>query len=270
MPSADPFFGARKKIERAETHIANLEATLVAFNKTEPYGFFTEDGPEPGQTLFKIRIKNEIPIEAILLIGESLQSLKSSLDYTVHELVLANGGTITVRTGFPIYKGSSPTEYEAMRKPKVKGMRQDAIDYIDGLKPYQGGNDPIWRINELNNREKHRLLMTAGIGYRHGQADIGPPPEIAKAFSADVLKKLGGICLTLRPTDAVFPLEDGAVFFIFQDHTPPYTKPHMNFKFTFGVAFNEPGIVQGEPVIELLHQSVGLVKGIVSDLSKYL
>jgi hypothetical protein len=39
-------------------------------------------------------------------------------------------------------------------------MRDAAIERIERLKPYKGGNDPLWRIHELDNIDKHRTLLT--------------------------------------------------------------------------------------------------------------
>ena len=52
------------------------------------------------------------------------------------------------------------TEYESIKAGKVDGMRLDAKEAIDRLKPYKGGNDPLWRVHELDNIDKHRALFT--------------------------------------------------------------------------------------------------------------
>jgi hypothetical protein len=39
-------------------------------------------------------------------------------------------------------------------------MLPEAIEAIDALKPYKGGNDALWRIHELDNIDKHRTLFT--------------------------------------------------------------------------------------------------------------
>ena len=39
-------------------------------------------------------------------------------------------------------------------------MLPEAVEAIDKLKPYKGGNDALWRIHELDNVDKHRSLFT--------------------------------------------------------------------------------------------------------------
>ena len=74
-------------------------------------------------------------------------------------------------------------------------MRKDAVDAIDAIKPYKGGNDTLWRLHGLNNIDKHRLLITVGLAYRFqsvtpnvlaylgkvwsGRAGAWPTPESA-------------------------------------------------------------------------------------------
>ena len=39
-------------------------------------------------------------------------------------------------------------------------MRPEAVEAIDRLKPYKGGNDLLWKIHALNNLDKHRAIFT--------------------------------------------------------------------------------------------------------------
>jgi hypothetical protein len=50
-------------------------------------------------------------------------------------------------------------------------MTQQAVAAIDALKPYKGGNDVLWQLHELNNVDKHRLILTVGSAVR--STDLG-------------------------------------------------------------------------------------------------
>jgi hypothetical protein len=65
---------------------------------------------------------------------------------------------------FPIAKDLNA--YESSKAGKVKGMRPEAVKAIDALSPYKGGNDPLWRIHELDIIDKHRALFTVGQDYQ--------------------------------------------------------------------------------------------------------
>ncbi len=136
----------------------------------------------------------EIP----LLAGEALQQMRSALDHLTWFLVdvgcVAQNITISdsdrKQIGFPIIDTDSPTQYEASRKRKVKGMTQAAIDAIDAAKPYEGGNDCLWGLNQLNNIDKHRLLIAAGAQVAH----IGAPRFLKRALLGHFLEEKGVDC----------------------------------------------------------------------------
>src|SRR5438132_5583994 len=56
---------------------------------------------------------------------------------------------------------------------KQPDPRQDATSgaAIDALRPYKGGNDVLWQLHELNNVDKHRLILTVGSALR--STDLG-------------------------------------------------------------------------------------------------
>jgi hypothetical protein len=45
--------------------------------------------------------------------------------------------------------------------PKTEGIPAGAVKLIEATKPYKGGYDNLWILHELNNIDKHRLLITA-------------------------------------------------------------------------------------------------------------
>jgi hypothetical protein len=61
---------------------------------------------------------------------------------------------------FPIAR--SLKRYEEIKPRKLRGVRKDAIDAIDALKPYKSGNNELWFLHALNNIDKHRLVLTVG------------------------------------------------------------------------------------------------------------
>ena len=66
--------------------------------------------------------------------------------------------------------------YESGKDRRVEEMQQEAIEAIDRLKPYQVGNDLLWRIHELDNIAKHRTLFSVAHDYL-----IGVYPQIGLA-----------------------------------------------------------------------------------------
>ena len=107
-------------------------------------------------------------------------------------------------------------------------MRQDAIDAIDAIKPYKGGNDTLWQLHRLNVVDKHRLLVTVGSSFQ--SLDIGPTLS--------------------RGLRALIPDE-------------PDAEPDEHQQIRFAVVINEPGVLEGEVIVETLRQMVDLVDHVV-------
>src|SRR5687768_2636861 len=131
----------RVKIERANQHIRDLDARVNTF-RAEPNLFVTEKDSESREVCYRIKPDLELPDDFSCLIGDAVHNLRTALDHLVWHLVDANTGTDRKpykRQEFPFYV--SRTEYETFKDRKVKGVPKGAIDLIDQIKPYLGGND---------------------------------------------------------------------------------------------------------------------------------
>jgi hypothetical protein len=211
---------------------------------------------------------HEIPPQISAIAGDVIHNLRSVLDHMVWQLVLANNGTPTPGvTGFPV--SNSPQEHTSRKfRGKIEGVGPDVIDAIDTLKPYYGGDEAVWRLHGLNNRDKHRLLLSAVSalthhhllpsqrerlieGYFGSYPDATEPPDLKGVF--------------IKPTTARFPLEVGKVFL-----SIPESEMENNFTFGFGVVFNEPGIIEGDPVLDTIKLFYGRVGQIVTKLAPFL
>jgi hypothetical protein len=164
LTSDDRLVLIRVKIERAKTHLMSLETLLRKFRHESLNVVGTKDNRETGQsTRFHIDLPI-LPFDAIAAAGDTVHNLRSSLDHLACQLVIVGSGKEpTRRVEFPIAKDSET--YESEKAKKVEGMADLAIKQIDGLKPYKGGNNALWRIHELDNIDKHRSLFTVSHDY---------------------------------------------------------------------------------------------------------
>jgi len=252
----------RLKLKRAERHIQELEAALLAFKRNNPYKIGTKEDEKTRCLVYYITQAEEIPAAIPLIAGDILQNLRTALDHLAWQLVPA--GDRNSQTAFPI--SDDATKYSSDKLRKIDGMPKAAADGIDATKPYKGGNDAIWRLHRLNNIDKHRLLVTVGASFR--SVNLGPH-IIGEMLKAGIAKHLGlkpGTTipipnLHLRPKDNLFPLKVGSELFI--DLPGAEVNPKMNF--LIDVAFGEPNVCEGEPVLETLKNMSSVVGGIVSD-----
>jgi hypothetical protein len=170
-------------------------------------------------------------------------------------LVLANKGVPGKWTYFPI--SETATKYKTESPGKVQGMSPGAVSIINTLQPYQRGNDSYWKLHHLNNIDKHSLLLVAAFG-------SGVPtvvwtqnnPARSKATGA-TWKSPPGIVRGKR-----FPIvQDGTE--IGRIHGCGESEVDMEFQLPFEIAFREPKIVEGEPIIPFLHQLASLIDSTV-------
>jgi hypothetical protein len=202
MPS---LVDAYARLERADEHLrevhglaqqictAQAEATRVHVppGKTLPPGEF-------GQ-VFSVESANT-PIAGRLgvLVGDSVNSLRSCLDYLVGELAELDSGKRTLRTQFPVEQ--SLDAFHGKRQTFLNGVSDAHVKYIEGLQPYNG---TAWtaKLARMSNWDKHNKLVLVAHDYLLGgtmtTGEISEAGEMPLQFQ-----------MTLQPSLRV-QLEDG-------------------------------------------------------------
>lgn len=250
-----------RKINRANQHLGDLKRTVADFLGQNPYKISAKHDPVKQQVTYYVA-HIEPPPEALATItGDVLHNLRCALDHLAQQLYLAGSpGRVGFRdmTSFPIAKSA-----KAFKKDiggKIEGMRKDAIDAIRAMEPYKGGKgDALWTLHRLNNIDKHRLLVA--VVARFQGVDLGP------AMARDMSKILGKSVpqmeafFSVTPKSGFRPMEVGDELLTEAGDA----KPHKDFKFKILVALYEPGVVEGEPLVETVEGLANLVSHIVTD-----
>jgi hypothetical protein len=162
----------RAKTERAKEHLRSMEEQLVSYrDRTRPVGF--EDGVL------------ELPVLSFRILttaGDVIHNLRSALDHLAHQLVLVGNpnGSPPRKIEFPIL--DSQAEYERRKASKTEGMRADAVQAIDELRPYKEGNLALWKLRELDNIDKHRMILSVGDDCLLEGPWVGDFPYLHKAL----------------------------------------------------------------------------------------
>ncbi len=262
------------KIERAKYHISNLESRIEAFRQRKPYVVTVEDDKQYAfNAIITIRMIEQPPSELGLIAGDAIQNIRSSLDHLAWQLVEANGRTPTKYTEFPIQK-SAPDDKRRFKR-QVEGIHADAIDLIDRIQPHKCGVDTLSTLHDLNNFDKHRLLLVATFG-RFLSMQVGRTTmTFSTAVGEDAFTKF---LKWNRRGPEPFNSEAGVPF---ENDTITHTvlkpgdinaplKLDDNFNFNFSIAFSKTQIVDGEPVVPLLKKLSQFVDGIVGQFSPFL
>lgn len=253
------------KLERAKQHARDLKGLHDRFIKSNPYKVGTKRNPLTRKLIYYVTSVEQPGDVIATAVGDVLQNLMSTLDHLAYQLVcvgMGNDGPF-YHAYFPI--ADSATEYKARKLKKVRGMKPDAIKAIDTIKPYKGGNDLLWRLYKLNNVDKHRLVITVGSAFR--SVNLGAHMhQLMQKTLADKGITLPVLDLFVKPADRLFPLKPGDELFI----DAPDAEVNDKMQFVFEVAFGEPQIVEGEPLMETLYQLTKLVEGIIPNFEPLL
>jgi hypothetical protein len=253
------------KVGRAKKHIAELESEARSFLDSKPYVIGTKRNAETRNLVYYLVSVRGTPPTLAAVTGDVLQNLRSALDHLAYQLVLIGSGQPGpfFHVYFPI--ADSAAKYEAIKGGLVKGMRPEAVKAIDAVKPYPGGNDTVWRLHKLNNVDKHRLLITVGSAFRsmdiggfmHRQLQRSLPADHPLRQSIADAKPLAAF---FRGGDRMFPLKADDELFIDQ----PNAQVDEKLQFAFDLAFGEPQVVEGEPLLETLKQMADVVGELIA------
>jgi len=162
MPQFD---ASHFKIERANHHIRQLEASIARFSRSDFYSVDVKKDVRSGQNSLVFTIKRSPSVDAALILGDALHNLKSSLDILWNEVVsFLTGQQSDDYTMFPVRKTAEKVEAAINRALKNKIIDRPAFDRVWDLmfvaiQPYESGNDDVWGLHRLNIMDKHRLII---------------------------------------------------------------------------------------------------------------
>ena len=236
--------GLRIKLQRAEHHARALNNAIRPALEAAEASIYRED--EKGTSRFCYRIGKVPSVDPQWqgIIGDCLFNLRSAWDHLAWQLVELDGQTPTRFTQFPIYEHETDANGRSRAVDIHPGIRR--IDVLDALRQFQPFRDPnpwndqLFVVNELCNRDKHRLLLTVVTSI---DADTRapwwslPPEGVSPAHWFNLQPLMEG---------------DLVARFDFKGAKPP---EHFDFHLSLAVVLNETPIghwARMTPVDELL------------------
>lgn len=206
--------------------------------------------------------ETSVPIP--LIVGDVLQCARTALDHLAYQLVVLNGGVPTKATSYPILDFHK--DYPSLCNRALTGMTDAAKSAIDDSKPYSDNDSDLmlWRLYRLNNVDKHRVLLTVGSGFH--SVDLGRYLGRMLPGWFDGFDPSDAISVPVRPAETLFPLKVGDELFV----DAPGAAVEEEMKFQLDVALNEPGVVEGEPLLEVVSESVTYVSRLIESFRPHL
>lgn len=240
---------------------------MRSFLESNPYKVGYKRDPVSRKLIYYVSSVAPTPDCLPLVAGDVIQNLMSALDHLAYQIVCRDTNENPPNPNwicFPI--ADDFQKYEAKKGGKMQGASPASFTAIDVLKPYKGGNDPLWTLYRLNNIEKHRLLLTVGsqaAGVHLGQLVAG---YVRGTFPKEAVAAFEAMNIYLNPADKGFPLQPGFELYVGAADEAPNPKQ----QFRFDVVLNEPGISEGKPLVDLTNELTNLVEGIVNTLTPRL
>jgi hypothetical protein len=257
MPGSDVWRGIWLKVERAKDHVRELDRRVGEFMQRKPYTTAVNREQVTGHHVICALVNEQPPAWWGTIAGDAVQNLRSALDLTVYQLVLASGGTPSASTGFPI--AETPDEYAEISAGRLAGLGVEVQELVHRLRPYRYGNPALWRLNRLD---------AAGR-----QVGIQPVAAATKSL-IDVFSNLDFPNTPIPispgyPYKAVFPIENGTELArVARAHTS--SQLNVNAQGAFYIAFGEPAVIQGEPLLPTLRTLIRVTESAVQPLLRPL
>ena len=156
----------RVKIERAEKHLGEVEEAVLSLGEATFKTVSLQYDPDTAKPSFEFRPLYIYGYDIPAIAGDVIHNLRSALDHLAFQLVIVGISFGESRTEkwenihFPIFH--SLKSYEAGKIRRTQGMRREAVEAIDRLKPYKDGNAALWLLHKLDNADKHSFILVVG------------------------------------------------------------------------------------------------------------
>ena len=258
MAGTVDFTPSLEKIARAERKLRHVESILDGWVST---GITCNiRGEVHGERAHIIARTDDAPPEDVAWeIVEAVGHLRSALDKMLVALVEGSGHGVS-GVGFPF--GGVRADGQAEPFPTArhafleKKLTPEQWELIVAQKPYPGGNDLLWAVNELANQDKHRKDLV----------------KVFPALAAHTMTVKNGVFISRdeRPAfaiggdpDFVCPDQERETLLCSYGFSPGSVHPQMDQAITIYVVFGPVRPVSRKEVMSTLGQQLRLIKGIV-------
>ncbi|MBB4140425.1 hypothetical protein [Microbacterium invictum] len=168
--------GVVAKFIRARDLLNELDGLALEYLIAHPASFDVVPHPESNSYTVTAHV-DPPPLRLAVVFGDALHNMRSVLDHLARLLVVAHGGQPVDRppgaTMFPIHMA------DPGRPVTISpGISDRARTVLTSLQPFlhdDPRSHPLWRLSELNNIDKHRLLHVTSLSGAGGVAFVPAP-----------------------------------------------------------------------------------------------
>jgi len=259
----------RLKVARAKQLIDELQEAVSTFFAGKPFSVYIEDDAGTGLRLWKVKVREEIPVMWSAVVGDVVHNLRSALDLLAVQIVRHCEPTRKkfAEVQFPI--ASDENWFEKGLERRMGRISPDAKKVIREMKPYKGGNSRFYELSEINNIDKHRAVILVG----GAQSSFGMAWELFDVYEnreigTGIVKSISTVPrppkvfhIDSELSQRKFPIVDGSILL-----SNPYRSVVDDLhEFRFDVAFGADQIFDGEFLIPTLRELCSFVETIIEE-----
>lgn len=162
----DPFGSARRRLARAKVHILDLKRRVKAFENRKTYQAVIYPHPNGIHEIYKLKGRRKtLPASFSDVAIDALENLRAALDHATYIIARTNPSLTRKQLGrvsFPFCAKAS--DFPSRAGDCLPGVPTEIVSLLRTFKPYEGGNNFLWALNELVRKSKHKSL-TAIVSY---------------------------------------------------------------------------------------------------------
>ncbi len=263
----EPLLAAFAKIERAKSQIEDIKIRVNTWIDIGAYDIVSKVNPyDPGEEIWSF-IPKPLGFDLPIAIGETLHNIRTPLDQIISAVAEQHCGSAD-GTAFPF--GKTEDIFKRALTKQKKLLPADAIDMIIALKPYKGGNDLLWAINELNRGDKHRPSL---VPTNRTQAWQIGAMAVEKGGRVLIMGDRRTAYLSTKGLDdkPYVPAQKRHPYAVGEMEVvtcTPGTKFHTDLHPACQVAFGQIEVLKREPVVTVLNDMRALVERILLTFEK--
>jgi hypothetical protein len=159
----DIFSSSKTRLRWAKNDISNVKKRVRKFLQSHPCAKAVEIDGDGLREVHKVKLVKSIPDSATRDTVKALEDLRAALDLATTSIsVKANPSlTDTTRIHFPFCAKAG--DLKSRINSACKHLPVDIQTLFEGFKPYSGGDDLLWALNELCNGSKHEIIVPVGL-----------------------------------------------------------------------------------------------------------
>jgi hypothetical protein len=199
----DPFHTAKRRLLRADKHIANLEIETNVYLRTERHKVVHEPSPGGTHVFHKIKFTERVPDEIMDITFDAVSNLRASLDAVAYPIVLAHKPHLAKTAHFPIRKERK--EVESASKDFPDPIRSFVLDQIQSYE--KGHGHRLWVLSRVRNQAEHRIVINCNISGSSDFSQAALSEGVADLFHYVEGENENEIILAISPVGKQFYLK---------------------------------------------------------------